>query len=163
STLAGLPFPKPLVVTVTDSAGNPVSGIPVTFAGPATGAGIGPPPPVPLLTSLNGQVVFPAVANGTPGRHAGTATAGGLTATFSVTNTRLASITATGGTPQATALGSAFPAALEVTLKDSTGRPVPNVPVIFTPPTSGPSVILSSPVSTTNGLGVATVTATANG
>jgi hypothetical protein len=71
-------------------------------------------------------------------------------------------ITASGGTPQSTAPGTAFPTPLQVTVTDSFGNPQSGITVTFTAPSSGASAILSSGNAVTNALGVASVTATAN-
>ena len=73
-----------------------------------------------------------------------------------------ASITATGGTPQSGPLNSAFPSALQVTVTDSSGRPVVGAIVTFTAPTGNASATLSTGNALTNASGVASVTATAN-
>jgi hypothetical protein len=73
-----------------------------------------------------------------------------------------ASIAATGGTPQFAPVGTAFPSALQVTVKDAKGIPVAGAMVTFTAPSAGSSAILSAVTALTNSLGVASVTATAN-
>src|ERR1051326_1506695 len=79
-----------------------------------------------------------------------------------------ASVTATAGTPQSTALNNSFPTALAATVKDSSDNPVSGITVTFAAPTSGPSATftggLTTTSSTTDGSGVATApTFTANG
>src|SRR6202022_1011494 len=73
-----------------------------------------------------------------------------------------ASVTATGGTPQATVINTAFASPLQVTVKDLGGNPVAGVTVNFAVPGSGASATLSAAGAVTNGSGVASVTATAN-
>ncbi|MBK6404036.1 MAG: IPTL-CTERM sorting domain-containing protein [Holophagales bacterium] len=84
----GAAFPSPLLVTVTDSAGNPVSGVTVTFLAPASG-------PSAILsnggiatTNASGRASVTATANGMPGGpYIVTASVGQLTAAeFSLTN-----------------------------------------------------------------------------
>jgi adhesin/invasin len=81
-------FPTPLLVTVTDSGGNPVSGTTVTFVAPAAG-------PSAILsnggiatTNASGQASVTATANGIPGGpYIVTASVGALPAAeFSLTN-----------------------------------------------------------------------------
>ena len=48
-----------------------------------------------------------------------------------------AAITATAGTPQSTTAGTAFATALQATVTDVYGNPVPGVTVTFTAPTTG--------------------------
>jgi hypothetical protein len=81
-----------------------------------------------------------------------------------------ASVTATAGTPQSTAINTPFPTNLQVTVQDAGHLGVPNVSVTFQAPASGPSGTFGSPcnsvtcVVATNAMGVATVpTVTANG
>jgi hypothetical protein len=67
------------------------------------------------------------------------------------------------GTPQATPPGHPFALPLSVTVTDEYGNPVPNQLVTFTAPATGASAVLSSKMATTNSLGVASITASANG
>jgi hypothetical protein len=69
-------------------------------------------------------------------------------------NTLHNTITATGGTPQSTPIGTAFPAPLTVHVADGVGQPLPGVTVTFTVPTSGASGTFTG--------GVTTVQATTN-
>jgi len=72
-----------------------------------------------------------------------------------------ASIVVASGTPQSTAVGTAFAAPLVVTVLDASSNPVPGATVTFTAPASGASASLSSP-AVTNASGQTQVTATAN-
>jgi hypothetical protein len=76
----------------------------------------------------------------------------------------IASATATAGTPQATAPGTAFPIPLQVSVQDILGNPVSGVPVTFGVllGQTGAGATLSSPTAFTNAAGVASVTATAD-
>jgi hypothetical protein len=68
-------------------------------------------------------------------------------------------ITATAGTPQSTTVGTAFPTALQATVRDGGGNPVSGVAVTFTAPGSGPTASFAGAASalvTTNASGVAT-------
>ena len=67
----------------------------------------------------------------------------------------------TGGTPQSTDVGTAFPTQLQATLRDGT-TPVSGATVTFFVPSSGASAILSSSTAVTNASGLASVGATAN-
>jgi hypothetical protein len=69
---------------------------------------------------------------------------------------------ATGGTPQSTGLRTAFPNALQATVKDASGFPISGVPVTFTSPVIGAGAVLSSLTAVTNASGIASVTAIAN-
>jgi uncharacterized repeat protein (TIGR01451 family) len=79
-------------------------------------------------------------------------------------------VTATGGTPQSTAINTPFPAPLQVTVQDAGHVVIPNVAVAFLSPGSGPTGTFGAPcggptcVVLTNASGGATApTFTANG
>ena len=76
-----------------------------------------------------------------------------VTQTFSVRGP--ATITVAAGTPQSTGAGTAFPAAMQVYVKDALGNLVSGVPVTFTAPASGATALLS-PSSPTYSTTVAT-------
>jgi hypothetical protein len=112
SATATATFTSPLVATVADANGNPVSGTAVTFAGPSTGASVtfaatgctaNPQPYSCVVTSgSNGQVTSSAfTANTTLGSYTISASATGTSsASFSESNvqTAIASLaTANGG------------------------------------------------------------------
>jgi hypothetical protein len=85
SATVGAAFSNALQVTVTDSSGQPVSGVVVTFTAPASGAsavlssGTG-------VTNTAGVASVTATANGTSGSYTVTAGVGALSASFSLTN-----------------------------------------------------------------------------
>ncbi len=73
------------------------------------------------------------------------------------------SINPTAGTPQSATVGAAFLNALQATVTNAGGIPVPNVLVTFTAPGSGASVTFpGGNTATTNAQGVASVSVTAN-
>src|SRR5581483_926628 len=79
-----------------------------------------------------------------------------------------ASVTATSGTPQSTAVNTSFGTALTATVKDASNNPVNGVTVTFTAPGSGASGTftggLTTATATSNSSGVATAPAfAANG
>ena len=74
-----------------------------------------------------------------------------------------ASVTAMSGTPQSATVGKPFDKNLVVMVRDSVGMGVSGVTVVFSAPAYGAGAVLSSSVAVTNGGGLATVTATANG
>src|ERR1039457_2870048 len=170
STVVGTAFPSPLQVSVrgpinaaTGLDSGPVAGVTVTFTAPTVGASA-------ILsnntavTDANGLASVTATANNVLGNYSILASVGPLSASFSLTNTGAAagSITATGGTPQITMIGTPFPNALQATVRDATGNPVSGASVTFTAPTVGPGATLSSNTAFTNASGVASITATAN-
>ena len=116
------------------------------------------------MTNGSGVATAPALtANSVAGSYTVTATVSGVTggASFSLTNITgaAASITATGGTPQSTTVGSAFGTALAATVKDAGGNVLSGVMVTFTAPGTGASAAFSGSLTATavtNGSGVAT-------
>jgi len=91
TTPAGLAFPAPLQVHVTDTNGIPVQGAAVTFTvNPgANGAGgsWGATPPQPILTDQNGNATAPVLtANNVGGPFTVSASIGAINATFNLTN-----------------------------------------------------------------------------
>ncbi len=172
STVIYTPFPVPLVVTVRNSSGNPVSGVTVTFTPPSGGASGSFAGGANTATTNASGVATSATftANGTPGSYAVTASAVGITgaATFSLTNTpgSPANVTATSGTPQSTNDDTAFGAPLVATVTDARGNLLSGVTVTFTAPSTGASGSFAGGknTATTNASGVATsATFTANG
>jgi hypothetical protein len=80
------------------------------------------------------------------------------TANFSQSSATPASISATGGTPQSTAVSTAFASPLVAAVENSSGNPVSGVTVTFAAPGSGASGTFAGGVqaATTNAAGVAT-------
>jgi hypothetical protein len=166
-------FPNALAATVTDSSGNAVPGVNVTFAAPASGASgtFGSQPTLTVTTDAHGIATTPPFfANSTPGHYIMTATVTGVptAADFSLTNIGSpASITETSGSPQGATINTLFAISLTTTVKDSTGDTVPGVNVTFTAPASGASGTFAGGSATatiaTNAQGIATAPAfTAN-
>ena len=171
-------FGDPLVATVVDQYGNPVSGATVTFAAPASGAsGVFASNTSNTemdTTDTNGQATSSAfTANATVGAYAVVAVVSTRIGTTSV-NFNLANITGTlisiaptSGTPQTAPVNSAFAAPLVATVT-SGGAAVSGATVKFIAPASGPGGTFANGTNTdtetTNASGVATSTTfTANG
>jgi len=159
-------FGAPLVATVKDSAGNPLSGVAVTFTAPGSGASgtfAGGGVTNTVNTNASGvatSAVF--TANATTGTYNVNATVAGVAspAVFALTNARPlpASITATGGTPQSAPGGGQF-APLLATVKDASNNPVPGVTVTFTVTPAGNGAaagFAGGNTAVTNASGVAT-------
>ncbi len=140
-----------LTVSVSDVNNNPVGGVTVTFTingNTTTGASgtfnTGPQTTATAVTDSNGNATVPGfTANTHTGGWTITAstpgTTGLLTATFNLTNVpdKPANITVTGGTPQSTVVGHAFPNPMTVQLTDQYNNPEPTgVNVTFTIGTS---------------------------
>ena len=167
STAINTAFGSPLQATVTDSYGNPVSGVTVTFTLPGSGAG-GTFAGGGNTAVTNGQGAEATsgvlTANGFAGNFTVTAAAAGVgsTASFSLTNTAGAagSIVASGGSGQSVVVNTAFAAVFQATVVDVDNNPVPNVTVTFTAPGSGVSGTFAGNVRTytaaSNAAGVVT-------
>lgn len=85
STALNTGFVKPLSVRVSDADGLPVSGVPVSFSAPASGAGA-TLSAASVVTGADGLASITARANGTAGSYAVTASAHGRQARFALTN-----------------------------------------------------------------------------
>ncbi len=91
STLLGQPFATALAVCVTDSGGNALAGVPVTFSvtpGASGAAGtFSASPPMPIATNASGMAIAPQLtANATGGTFTVVASTGSLNVTFTLTN-----------------------------------------------------------------------------
>lgn len=163
-------FAQILQAKVLDSSNNPVPEVMVTFSLPENGASgtfIGGGTSATAATDAQGLVAAPAIiANGIAGSYTVIATAQGVTqpANFALTNQNAApvatSITAVGGTPQSTAVNTAFEQSLQAVVLDASNQPMQNVAVTFTLPISGASATFAgggtTAVATTNAQGIAT-------
>lgn len=162
---AGLGFAAPLQAGLTETTSNaPLVNQTVAFAAPSTGPSATIAPSV--ATDSNGIASLPATANMTAGSYDVTASfAGANNVTFALTNVAgaAAAISATAGTPQSAAIGTAFTTSLQATVRDSYGNPMSGATVTFTAPLSGESAIFpSGNTATTNASGQASVAVTAN-
>ena len=72
-------FANPLVAIVTDTFGNPVPNVTVTFTDPSGGPGVAFNGDNTSTTNAKGQAIFPATANASAGNYTVTATATGVT------------------------------------------------------------------------------------
>ncbi len=181
SAAIGAMFTSFLVVTVVDGGGNPVSNVTVTFAAPTFTA----PATVPSgtfasngtntetqVTDASGVATSSAfTADGVAGTYTVTASVGGSSVSFALTNLPgpPASLTATSGTPQDTTINTAFPVPLAVLVSDGSTppNPVSGVKVTFHAPTTGASGEFANgkpnQTITTDSSGMASTTFTANG
>jgi hypothetical protein len=160
----------PLVATVTDSAGSPVSGVNVTFAAPANGASATFPGGNSAVSGANGQASVMVASNTTAGSYTISASTPESTvpASFMLTNSpgQAAEILCSSGDSQSTAIDTQFATHLGVQVADSDGNAVPEngVVVTFTPPATGVSATFPNGNTSTTGVnGQASVNATANG
>jgi hypothetical protein len=119
-------FQTALQVTVTDSYGNPVSGLLVRYSAPTSGASgaFSGSPTATVTTNASGIATAPTfTANSTAGSYTVPVQlpqVDALPPVFQLTNNPGApsTITATAGTPQSTAVNTAFSTALLATVKD---------------------------------------------
>ena len=169
TAMVGTTFATAFQAKVKDQAGDPLSGVTVTFAAPASGVGgsfVGGTTVTATTNSL-GVATAPAfTANTSAGSYSVTAKVSGVSAaaSFSLTNTvgAAASIVTSAGTPQTTMVGTAFTTAMQATVEDQYGNPVSGVTVTFAAPSTGPGgsfVGGKTTTATTNSLGVATAPA----
>jgi hypothetical protein len=165
SAMVGTAFVEPLEVRVTDAAGDPVPGVTVTFAAPASGASATLSSDT-VTTDIDGSASVIATANTVAGAYAVTASIGGVDtpASFSLTNLAgpAATTSAAAGTPQTTAINTSFPLPLTVFVADAFGNAAAGVDVAFAVPGIGASATLSASDVVTDANGLAQVDATAN-
>lgn len=95
STAINSAFGSSLVVKLTDSGGNPISGTSITFTPPASGAGAVIAGGNSGISDASGLVIKTAMANSTAGSYIVGVSAGGLSGSFNLTNIATTS-TATG-------------------------------------------------------------------
>lgn len=167
----------PLTVTVQDSGHNPVQNAIVTFQAPGTGAtgafANSATNTTTATTNANGLATASLfTANTVAGADIVTASVAGVSvpATFTLANLAgsPATIVATAGTPQSTAINTPFSSALVATVLDSYSNPVSGVSVTFSSPTTSASGTFANGMTTevdvTNADGAATSTVfSANG
>jgi 5-hydroxyisourate hydrolase-like protein (transthyretin family) len=155
-------FPQPIVLRVTDSFGNPVSGVAVSLSAPSSGASASLSG-TSLNTDSTGQVSVTATANATGGTYTVNANAPGISTSFQLTNAVPASTPVLSGGGQSVAVGSAFGTAIVIQVSDVSGNPIAGVTVTLTAPTTGASATFSPASLVTDLAGKVSVTATANG
>jgi hypothetical protein len=147
---------------ITDAQGNPLGGVPVTFAvvPGSGGAGGNFAGNATVSTNADGVAVSPAlISNTMAGSFAVTATAGSLTTTATLTNLpgAAAVCNTAGGNAQNAIVGTAFATSLQALVTDAFGNPVAGVPVTFSVPASGATGAFSMlPTVLTDAQGLAT-------
>jgi uncharacterized protein (TIGR03437 family) len=148
----------PMVVRILDTAGNPVSGVSITFAISSGGGLITPAQPV--LTDPTGHASSTLTLPSTPGTVTISVTGAGVpgSATFTATATGAAasSLSLISGNAQSGPVGRALPLPLVVRVRDALGNPVSGFAVTFAVSAGGGSVAPVSP--TTNAAGDAQTT-----
>ncbi len=147
SAAVGTQFVAPLVIQVTDSQGNPVSGATVIFSAPTSGASAKFSTPKP--TDVNGHASVVAKANAVAGTYTVTASVNSVTTTFSLTN--LPTVTFLTLKPSAGNNVVNTPYTLSVEATGAGAVPVPNTTVTFTV-TAGPNAgVTGTSVTGSNG------------
>ena len=128
SAAVGVAYGTPLRATVTDSFGNPIKGVQVTFAAPASGASVTFAGSTTVTTAEQGIATAPAAtANQTAGLFQVTATTAGAEqpATFNLTNLAgTANKLSFVQQPADTTAGQPIAPPVTVQLQDSFGNPV---------------------------------------
>lgn len=174
SAMVSTPFHDPLVVTVTDAFGNPVSGVVITFTAPGSGpSATFPGTTIMVTTGANGQASIDPTANGiVGGPYPITATGAGIPdVVFNLTNTAGPTLVGdpTSGDGQSTMVGAGFNCLLQIKVTNNGTTPASNVSIDFVAPSSGASAMLTLGVqqgTTVTGLtdvnGMLSVTAAAN-
>src|SRR5581483_12003993 len=125
STTVNNAFTNPLKVVAKDAQGNVVPGATVNFSAPTSGASgtwAGGGAITTAVTDGTGTATSPTLtANSKAGSFTVTASVGGASTTFSLTNNPgpAAAIAATAGSNQSAAIGTAFAAQLQATVTDS--------------------------------------------
>jgi hypothetical protein len=143
-------FATALTATLTDEYGNRLAGVLITFMAPNNGASALFVGGNTATTDTNGQVSKNITANTVAGTYNITATASGgnnpSTTFVNLTNTPAApaTLTATAGSNQSTAVNTAFATDLLATLTDQYGNGVPGVTITFSAPGSGASASFPS-------------------
>ncbi len=157
STTVLAPFAAPLQVLVSDAAGNPLSGVTVSFAAPATGASA-TLSAATATTDANGHAAVSAVANATVGSYTVTASVTGVAtpASFALTNTGGTGVNLTfTQQPVNTAAGTVIAPPVVVKVTDSGGNPVSGVTIALTAQ-GGAGVLSGAAPVATDGSGLAT-------
>jgi len=168
SAVVNTTFAAPLVASVTDRYGNPVSGVTVTFAGPTSGAGSGFPNGHTAVTNAQGQASLSVAANTIAGSYAVTASVTGPSAlaNFAATNEpgSPTAIVAAAGSGQSAIANTVFGGPLVAIITDAFGNPVGGVTVTFAVPGSGAAAsFVGGATVVTNTQGSASVELVANG
>jgi hypothetical protein len=166
STKVATSFTNALAALVTDPVGNPMSGVRVTFAPPASGASA-TVTGSPATTGSGGQASVTAQANTVAGSYTVTVTTsipGIVPAGFTLTNTPgdPASVTVVSGSDQSATVATNFTRSLVAVVEDKYNNPIPNLTVTFTAPSSGASAKLTGSPAITGSDGQDSVTAAAN-
>jgi len=155
---AGSAVSLPLVASVTDGCGHPVSGAKVSWSVVSGSATLSK---VVSTSGASGQVTANVTFGSAPGTVQISVTfASSSIVTFTLTSTAVVgSMTVVSGNNQTTTVNTAFPQSLVVQVNDTSNNPISGATVSFAV-TSGNATV-SSTTATTNAQGQASVTVTA--
>jgi adhesin/invasin len=150
----GAALAQPVIVRVADASGNPVAGVPVSFAVTAGGGSISPPA---LITDAVGRAQAVWTVGTTPGPQTVSVSApvaSGVPAVFQATAVAgpPVSITPFGPYASTAAVGSTV-GPLFVRVSDAWGNPVPGADVLFSTTQGGGAVL--TPIVATDTAGIA--------
>ena len=167
SAVVNTAFAAPLVATVTDQFGNPISGVIVNFASPGSLAGVTFPNGSTATTDAQGQASLNVTANTSAGFYTVMASIAGVSkpASFALSNNPdvPAHIVVTSGGLQSTVVSTVFAAPLVATITDQFGNPISGLTVNFAGPGSGAGVAFpNGSTATTNAQGQASLNVSAN-
>ena len=164
NTAAGTIIAPPVVVKVTDSGGNPVSGVTIALSAQG-GTGV-LSEAAPVDTNASGLATFSTLSIDKTGTYTLRATDGtriATSASFVIGPGTTSSIIAEAGNGQSAAVTTNYASQLKASVQDALGNGVPGIAVTFAAPGSGASVTFSGPATvTTDGSGVAAISVTAN-
>ncbi len=162
STTVDTAFSAPLVARVVDTYGNRVPDAEVAFAAPGSGASA--TVASSALTNDDGDASVTATANTSTGSYSVTASMGGHTVTYALTNTPdvPASIAITGGDDQTREILATFPEPLAVVVRDRFENAVPSATVVFSSFNPRASAVLTPTSASTDADGRASTIAVAN-
>src|SRR5262249_18346923 len=157
-------YAVPLQATVTDTNSNPVSGVPVTFTAPTSGASglFNGQPNITATTDAQGHASAVITANSIAGSFgvlaSSTAVTGSPSAVFSLTNLPVgASSLVFVQQPGNAAAGQAIASPVTVEVRDGSGNPVNVAGVtIVLSLSAGTGTLLGTLVQLTDGTGIAT-------
>jgi hypothetical protein len=156
-----------VTVLIEDKYGNAVPGATVNFAVPSSGASASLVSGATAVSNSQGQVSESLTANTVAGSYNATASVTGVSVpvVFQLTNLpgAAANVTASAGAAQQATVATAFTQALQVTVTDRYGNPVPGATVTFSQPLTGASAVFGGSANVvTDNLGIASESLTAN-
>ena len=138
-------YPQPFAVLALDTNSNPMVGVSVTFSAPGSGASCSLSNTT-TITDSNGVAYTQAKANTISGSYQVTATCGGLTVNFNITNIPdiVTTVIKISGDNQNTEVGTAFEDPLIIQFTDQYWNPCYGYPVWVVFPITAANVIFGT-------------------